>query len=90
MPKVLFGDQGEDQPRSPASPPVPVALFGTPKAMLPKSTAPKVIVGGVPRERMKCGTDELSALDPKASARVLANALRLINTLKLDDATLMT
>lgn len=86
MPKVLFGDQGEEQPRSPASPPVPVTLFGTPKAMLPKSTAPKVIVGGVPRERIQCSTDELSALDPKASARVLANALRLINTLNLDDA----
>ncbi len=91
-PKVLFGGNagtgraGTPQPEPAASAPAPVVPFGTPKALMPRSTAPKVLAGGVLRERLRCSTADLRALDPKAGPAVLAQALRMINALNVDDA----
>ncbi|MEO8002279.1 MAG: hypothetical protein ABI644_10415 [Arenimonas sp.] len=70
----------------PEKPNTPKVLFGTPKALLPISTEPKVIADGVLRERIRCTVMELSALDPRANSATVARALQLVNMLNLDDA----
>ncbi|AXF86495.1 hypothetical protein DTO96_102249 [Ephemeroptericola cinctiostellae] len=81
-PKVLF-DHTQASVTQPTK--KPSVLFGTAQALLPKSTAPKILTGGVLRQRLPCSIDDLQKLNPSAEADTLAAALRIIHSINLDD-----
>ena len=87
QPKVLFtGTAAGDTQSRPAQAPAPVVLFGGAAAPALASNGPKVVAGGVLRQRIPCSAVLLGALDPAASPAVLAKALRMVAGVNLDDS----
>lgn len=90
QPRILFGAYENGPPDeasgSEAEPKrQPTVLFGTPLDQLPKATEPKLLSGGTVRRRIPCTTADLQGLDVSATERVVAQALRLVQAVNLDD-----
>ena len=64
----------------------PTVVFGAPAPRPPKNVGPRVLVGGTIRQRIPCETDDLLRVDAAASPAVVADALRIVRGVNLDDA----
>ncbi|TDR27745.1 hypothetical protein [Hydromonas duriensis] len=63
----------------------PKIPFGEPSIIPAKSKAPKILAGGIQRQRISCDISDLKKIDPTAHIAKLLNALQLINSINLDD-----
>ena len=86
LPRVLFKEDAQAPVTGPAKvPPGPAILFGSPRLPTPKGDKPRVLASGEVRRRIPCSAADLQAIDPAATASVVARALRIVDGINLDD-----
>ncbi|MFJ1311841.1 hypothetical protein [Agrobacterium sp. P15N1-A] len=81
-PKVPFGKEVSEPSASTGQPRV---LFGSPRRPEPPADEPRIIGGGIVRQRIPCTTADLRAIEPDAPEAQLAQALRIVNSINFDD-----
>lgn len=101
QPKVLFGhtSQAQHLPSAPAvrtlasthtastsNTPAPKVPFGQAHTPSINSHTPKVLAGGIARQRIPCTIEQLRQLQTNANMATLLNAQQLVNSINLDDA----